>query len=144
MSSMPESDSAFSFEITNRLRGMLILGVFLFHFCNFFPTEVRPDIGHTLVGAFFMLSGFGLLESLKRKENYLDDFIGKKIARLLVPVWIASIIVLIINGFVYNNHSILNEQVYLFDIISGGLTTTGSWFVVELIFFYVLFWLLSI
>ena len=141
MPSVPESDSAFSFERTKRLKGMLLLGVFLFHFCNFFPTEVRPDIGHTMVGAFFMLSGFGLLESFKRKKNYLDEFVGKKTARLLVPVWIAGVIVLIFKWIVFANHSILNEHIYLFDIISGGTTTTATWFVVELIFFYLFFYL---
>ena len=141
MSSMPESESAFSFKRTNRLRGMLILGVFLFHFCNFFPAEVKPDIGHTFVGAFFLLSGFGLLESFKRKENYLDEFVGKKTARLLVPVWIAGMIVLMAKWIVFDNHSILGEHTYLFDIISGGTTTTVSWFVVELIFFYLFFYL---
>lgn len=141
MSSVPESDSAFSFERTKRLKGMLILGVFIFHFCNFFPTEVRPDIGHTMVGAFFMLSGFGLLESFKRKKNYLDGFVGKKTARLLVPVWIAGIIVLIVNWTVYNNHLVLTENAYLYDVISGGVTTTGTWFVVELIILYLFFYL---
>lgn len=141
MPSVPESDSAFSFERTKRLRGLLILGVFLFHFCNFFPTEVRPDIGHTMVGAFFMLSGFGLLESFKRKKNYLDEFVGKKTARLLVPVWIAGIIVLIVNWTVYNNHLVLTENAYLYDVISGGVTTTGTWFVVELIILYMFFYL---
>ncbi len=141
MPSKLKSDCAFSFERTNRLRGILILGVFLFHFCNFFPTDVRPDIGHTLVGAFFMLSGFGLLESFKRKEKYLDDFVGKKTARLLVPVWIAGIIVLIVNWTVYNNHLVLTEDAYLYDVISGGVTTTGTWFVIELIILYLFFYL---
>lgn len=138
---MPEADSVFSFEKTKRLRGMLILGIFVFHFCSFYPTQIRPDIGHVLVGAFFMLSGFGLMESLKNKNNYLDDFIGNKTARLLVPVWIAGLFVLVVNWTIYNNNLILNEQVYLFDLISGGLTTTVTWFVIELIFFYIIFYL---
>ncbi len=141
MSSLPESGDAFSFRITNSLRGLLCLGIFVFHFCYFFPTQVKPDIGYTLVGAFFMLSGFGLLESFKRKENYLDEFVGKKTARLLVPVWIAGIIVLTINFLLFNNASILNEQAYLFDIISGGVMTTRTWFVIELIIFYLFFYL---
>jgi len=141
MPSESRSDSAFSSDRTNRLRGMLILGVFLFHFCNFFPTQMRPDIGHTMVGAFFMLSGFGLLESFKRKENYLDEFVSKKTARLLIPVWITGVVVLIFKWIVFDNHSILNEHIYLFDIISGGTTTIAAWFVVELIFFYLFFYL---
>lgn len=138
---MPETESAFSFEKTKKLRGMLIVGIFIFHFCHFYPTQIRPDIGHVLVGAFFMLSGFGLMESLNNKKNYLDNFIGNKIARLLVPVWIAGLFVLVVYWTVYNNHSILNEQVYLFDLISGGLTITGTWFVIELIFFYIIFYI---
>lgn len=120
---------------------MLILAIFAYHFWNIYPTKVAPDIGFLMVGAFFMFSGFGLLESFKNKENYLDRFVEKKTARLLVPLWIAGVVVLIIELTVYNNHSVLNEQVYLFDIISGGLTTTRTWFVVELIFFYMLFYL---
>lgn len=137
---MPESDSAFSLEKTNRLRGMLIVGIFIFHFCGMFPYEIVPGVGHLLVGAFFMLSGFGLMESFKNKKNYLDDFIGKKTARLLVPVWIAGLLVLVFQWFVFDNHSILNDQRYLFDIISGGPASTTTWFVVELIFFYMIFY----
>jgi hypothetical protein len=59
---MPESDSAFSLEKTNRLRGMLMVGIFIFHFCGMFPYDIVPGVGHLLVGAFFMLSGFGLME----------------------------------------------------------------------------------
>ncbi|MGD9707721.1 MAG: hypothetical protein AB7V07_08690 [Candidatus Delongbacteria bacterium] len=61
--------------------GMLIAGIFIFHFCGMFPYETVPGVGHLLVGAFFMLSGLGLMESFKNKKNYLDDFIGKKTAR---------------------------------------------------------------
>lgn len=138
---MPETDSAFSFEKTKRLRGMLIVGIFVFHFCNFYPTQIRPDMGHVLVGAFFMLSGFGLMESFKNKKNYLDDFISNKTARLLVPVWIAGFIILIAHWTVFKNYSILNNHIYLFDLISGGMTLTFTWFVVELIFFYIIFYL---
>ncbi len=137
---MSKPDSAFSIERTNRLRGMLIVGIFIFHFAGMFPYETVPGVGHLLVGAFFMLSGFGLMESFKSKKNYLDDFIGKKTARLLVPVWIAGLFVLVFQLFVFDNHSILSDQRYLFDIISGGPASTVTWFVVELIFFYMFFY----
>lgn len=139
--SVSDSPNAFRFERTNRLRGMLILGIFIFHFCAFFPTEVLPDVGHLIVGAFFMLSGFGLMESYKNKEGYLNNFIGNKTARLLVPVWIAGIIVLMVHWFIWNNHSIMTNHDYLFDLISGGPGTTGTWFVIELIFFYIFFYI---
>jgi hypothetical protein len=40
---VPESDSAFSLEKTNRLRGMLIVGIFIFHFCGMFPHDSAKD-----------------------------------------------------------------------------------------------------
>ncbi len=119
---------------------MLILGIFIFHFCGMFPYKIVPGVGHLFVGVFFMLSGFGLMESYKNKEGYLDNFIGNKTARLLVPVWIAGIIVLVIQWFVFDNYSVISNHNYLFDLISGGPGTTSTWFVVELIFFYIIFY----
>lgn len=119
----------------------MAIGIFIFHFCYNSPAQINLGIGHLLVGGFFMLSGFGLMESFKNKKNYLDDFIGKKTARLLVPVWIAGLIVILIQLTAYSNYLILKNRVYLFDLISGGITLTTTWFVVELIFFYIVFYL---
>lgn len=41
-----------------------------------------------LVGMFFFLSGYGLEKSLKYKEGYLNSFIPKKAARLLLMTWV--------------------------------------------------------
>ncbi len=138
---MPNPEGALGYNRTNRLRGMLIMGVFLYHFCVIFSCRIFPNVGYLLVGAFFMLSGFGLMESYKKKINYLDDFIGNKTARLLVPVWIAGIIIFAIRLIVFGNYSFISNQAYLFDLISGGPGTTVTWFVIELIFFYVVFYL---
>lgn len=93
-------------------------------------------VGIAVVSIFFFVSGYGLLASYQSKgKAYLDHFIAKRMPAVLLPY-------------------LLTLCVYLSykQIVSGGgnfeyLKTTNftnwlpySWFVIELIVFYLLYW----
>jgi peptidoglycan/LPS O-acetylase OafA/YrhL len=138
-----------SSDNTKKLRGMLAIGIFVFHFCitNRVAVEeatglgIELGIGSMFVGMFFMLSGFGLMESYKNKKDYLKGFVGKKIERLFVPLWICGIIALIVYWATEIGIGISIDEQYLYDFISGGPRLLAVWFVTELAFFYLIFFL---
>lgn len=49
------------------------------------------NTGFLCVSMFFFLSGYGVYESAKRKDNYFNHFFSKKIITILVPYWLVNI-----------------------------------------------------
>ncbi|MDN5357992.1 MAG: acyltransferase family protein [Candidatus Methanomethylophilaceae archaeon] len=143
------SSDPLSSDNTRKLRGMLALGIFVFHFCitneativNATGLNIQLGIGSIFVGMFFMLSGFGLMESFKNKKDYLKGFLGKKIERLFVPLWMCGVIALVVYWVTNIGVGMSTNEEYLYDFISGGHRVLAVWFVTELIFFYLIFFL---
>ncbi|MCR5010849.1 MAG: acyltransferase family protein [Lachnospiraceae bacterium] len=99
---------------------------------------ILEDFGVGFVGVFFFFSGYGLYESFKKKDDYLNNFFKKRYPAVLIPAYTALIIFL------------------LFDIIDGGITSpldfiakiTGlkllnphMWYIVEIAILYLLFFM---
>lgn len=97
-------EDCISLEVTKSLRGFAAIGVILHHISqqNAFqgangwekPGELSifVNFGFKLVAIFFFCSGFGLLKSLKTKENYLDGFIKKRILKTIVVPFYVNVI----------------------------------------------------
>ena len=90
------------------VRGLFAIAIIIHHVSQMFDSS----IGNTFislfffsyVGVFYMLSGYGLSVSLDEKENYLHNFMRKKIFEFLGPyiIALASEIILAVSFFEEN------------------------------------------
>ena len=71
-------------ENTNALKGLLALGVILSHLSSVVENQVPgfsvSSFGYICVGCFFSLSGYALVVSQEKNENYFIGFLVLKFA----------------------------------------------------------------
>lgn len=123
----------FDLQETLPLRGLLAISVMLTHLCPYLTDEapLLQDFclwGPPSVASFFLLAGYGLAFSYKKKgEAYLHGFFKKRLVRLLWPLLFMII--------VYQSYKIYHNN---FDWIDM-LTTPSpmSWFIYALVIWYV-------
>lgn len=123
----------FNLQETLPLRGFLAICVMLTHLCPYLVDEapLLNDFGlwgPPSVGTFFLLAGYGLAFSYKKKgRDYLHGFFKKRLLRLLWPLLIMT---LIYQGYkAYNGCFNLKEM-----FISPS---PMSWFIYALVVWYV-------
>lgn len=88
---------------------------------------------------FFFISGFGLLCQYKNKENYLESFIRKRFSKILVPAIIVSGIYLIFKFLLYDDYTV--SSVFFSSIEGHTPIVDNSWYIIELIVLYLMFYL---
>ena len=93
-----------SIDVTKCICGAAAIGVILHHISlvtSFQSNGIMSlfgDQGPKLVGIFFFCSGYGLIKSMKKKENYFKGFIKN---RLILTITIPFYINVIIYGICY-------------------------------------------
>lgn len=137
-----------SLENTKKLRGATALGIVLHH-CTQLVTNYGSKtsgligalnyMGILFTGIFFFLSGYGLYLSYKNKENYLDGFLTKRLTGILIPYFFANVICLLVN-IIFAEMKYTSIQV-LTSLTGYTLVNPNAWFVVELIFLYIFFYI---
>lgn len=93
------NDDFLSLDVTKSLRGLAAIGVILHHISQEGAfqkvRELSPFVnaGFYFVAIFFFCSGFGLIKSLKSKENYLDGFLKNRVLKtIIVPFYVCVLI----------------------------------------------------
>lgn len=101
------------------------------------PITVMSDMGILFTTVFFFYSGFGLMRSLKTKTDYLQNFLRKRFPIILVPFMVTNILY-IAKGLADGRiHNVLG---FFTSIFGFTLINTNAWFVVELLIFYLAFY----
>lgn len=98
-------DDSTSLDVTKSLRGLAALGVILHHISQegtfqqaggrgkLGEMAIFVNAGFLFVSIFFFWSGFGLIKSMNKKENYFDDFLKKRVVKtMLVPFYVNVIL----------------------------------------------------
>ena len=93
---LPVTDDYLGVQSTNGLKGFLALGIVFHHLSEWITTGIEFSnfsyMGTYIVSVFFFLSGYGLYIQNERKEGYLDNFLVKRLSRILIPfIFISSI-----------------------------------------------------
>ena len=93
------NDDFLSLDVTKSLRGFAAIGVILHHISQESAfqkvKELSPFVnaGFYFVAIFFFCSGFGLIKSLKTKENYLDGFLKKRVLKtIVIPFYVCVLL----------------------------------------------------
>ena len=102
---LPENTDYLGVKSTTGLKGFLALCIVFHHLSQWVTTGEEFSnfnyMGTYIVSVFFFLSGYGLYVQNEKNENYLNNFLVKRLSRILIPVLIISVIYLIyesING----------------------------------------------
>lgn len=140
--------SFFSYNQTEQLKGIAILFVIIGHLWVH-VSSTRPCLVFSgdAVSIFLILSGFGLAISSVSKEIDLKTFIKKRINRVMLPYWIATITLLCLDYFFLNKYLKIKDVIMTF----LGLNFTTElrvldyvrWFVTFLLFWYSIFYIVN-
>ena len=105
-----------------------------------YPVTLLNNTGFIFTSLFFFFSGFGLLTSLQLKPDYLDRFLCRRLPAVLIPFWMSNLLGVILHALLYGMHSSL--PVLLCRIFGLLLINGNGWFFVEIVFLYLLFYVL--
>lgn len=142
-------EDAFSLKNTKALQGITAIAIILHHLAQEItgygavwkgPITYLNDMGILFTSIFFFFSGYGLLKSFLTKPGYLDGFLENRLPVVLIPFLVSNCIYLIFIGLY------TGKVVRVTDALTclSGLTllNTNSWFLVEIIIFYLVFYMI--
>ena len=95
--------------------------------------------GFLAVGMFFAFSGYGLLYSWKMKDNYLNGFLRKRIAKVFIPFIMAYVVSIAL-------HLILGGKFLISNVIKDIMILKflpTAWYVITIVVFYMAFYLIA-
>lgn len=131
--------------MTEQVRGFAILLVVIGHVG--FHTLALPNefivLGEFGVSIFFFLSGFGLTYSYYRKELVVREFIKRRITRVMIPYWIATVIILFLDNVVLGRQ--YNTTTICLTVFGINVTESARqidyvrWYITLLLFWYIIF-----
>ncbi len=131
---------------TNQLKGIAILLIVISHlWFHVSSNRAIPMLGDYSVTLFLMLSGFGLTRSLANRRLFLGDFISRRLRKVMVPYWIVTIIIILLD------YIMLNRTYSIRNIISTFMGYNlnpvlreidyARWFITLLLIYYIAFFL---
>ena len=139
---LPENSDYIGVKSTSGLKGFLAIGIVFHHLSQWVTTgEEFSNFGYMgtyIVSVFFFLSGYGLYVQNERKENYLNNFLGKRLSRILIPFMVISSIYLIYRNL---NGQELTISFFVNLFKKGSTVIYNGWFVNIIILMYVFFYI---
>lgn len=131
----------FTSENSNQAQGIFIALVIIHHISERLTISAINNFtgyGYLAVGVFFLLSGYGLIKSLKKREDYMQGFLKKKTVVILLPFVLINAACSIF--FQLTNLGGLPD--FLLFFTSLKLIDSTSWFVVSIFIFYSAFYVI--
>ena len=139
---LPNNNDYLGVKSTTGLKGFLALGIVFHHLSQSVSTGGEfvnfKYMGTYIVSIFFFLSAYGLYTQNERKEGYLNNFLIKRLARVVIPALFVSGIYIVY--FVFNKQ-ILPISYFVNLFVKGGTVIANGWFVDVIILLYVFFYI---
>lgn len=125
---------AFSKEFCDLIKGVCAILIVLTHL------KVCPHyiFSKEIVAIFYFISGYGLMNSMLVKKNYLESFVKYRLSAVILPFVVVMILYQVVFTIDGNNFDFYK---LICDIACGNLPLPYSWFVVSILFFYISFYL---
>lgn len=103
----PNTD-CLSRDMTTTINGYFLTTVFMTHFIQYLSPDqyhaadriyihINRSLGQLIVALFLFYSGYGIMESIKNKEDYLRSFLRKRVVPFILQFEIAVFIYLIVS-----------------------------------------------
>lgn len=93
------------------------------------------------VGVFFMLSGYGLMYNYSNSSEYLNHFLKKRIVSILFPAYVVYILFGCIEAIITPGGGQSVQSIIQYIFLKEFYKRT-NWFVFEIVFLYILFWII--
>lgn len=139
---LPTNNDYLGVKSTTGLKGLLALGIVFHHLSQWVTTGEEFSnfsyMGTYIVSVFFFLSGYGLYIQNERKEGYLDNFLVKRLSRILTPFIAISSIYLIYRSL---NGQELTISFFVNLFKKGSTVIYNGWFVNIIILMYIFFYI---
>ena len=125
------------------INGICIMLILLSHTFAKVPTNdvfdkvyepMRIFLGQFVVVPFLFYSGYGMMESLTKKEGYLKTFPKKRFLKIVVQFCIITVVYIVMHLCLQSDYSIPYMLLSFTGITSIG---NGGWFILSLFFFYI-------
>lgn len=130
---------------TSCIKGIFILIVFYSHLVtytysiynkDFIMLNFRNFLGQLMVTMFLFYSGYGVFESIKKKnQNYINLMPKKRILKTWFNFFIAVLSFCIL-GFIFNNHFSFGKIILSF--IGWETLGNSNWYIFSIMFMYLL------
>lgn len=128
---------------TDSFRGIAIMCIVFHHIIQRIdnPGILIPfrGVGYLFVSSFFFLSGYGLVISYKRSEDYLKDFFRKRLSKIYLPFIVVNIVNLLINILYFKLKYSFKQ--FLFELVGLKLMSSAMWYIIAIAFWYVAFYI---
>ena len=101
------------------------------------PIQIMTSMGILFTSIFFFYSGFGLMQSIDKKEDYLNDFLFNRMSVVLVPFLFTNILYILpglAGGRITSIYGLCTS------ILGFTLINTNAWYLVEITIFYIVFY----
>lgn len=98
--------------------------------------SVFENLGVCFVGGFFFFSGYGLVTSLHSKKGYLDNFIEKRLVKIIIPFYVVNTfftVVLYAKGMI-EKYELTNCFIGIY------MANDHMWYLIEITILYILFY----
>jgi peptidoglycan/LPS O-acetylase OafA/YrhL len=129
---------------TDQLKGIAIILVVVGHlWVHVSEFRAYPVLGDYAVTLFLFLSGYGLSKSYTNRDLFLKEFILKRLSRVIIPYWTATIV------FIFLDYTLLNKVYSEHQIIltAAGINVSQAlmhidytrWFITLLLTYYLIF-----
>lgn len=139
---LPSNNDYLGVKSTTGLKGFLALGIVFHHLSQWVTTGTEFSnfgyMGTYIVSVFFFLSGYGLYVQNERKGSYLDNFLVKRLSKILIPFIIISSIYLIYRSI---NGQVLSSSFFIDLFKKGSTVIYNGWFVDIIILMYIFFYI---
>lgn len=139
---LPVNNDYLGVNSTNGLKGLLALGIVFHHLSQWVTTGTEfvnfKYMGTYIVSVFFFISGYGLYVQNNRKEDYLDNFLSKRLSKILTPFIAISSIYLIYRSI---NGQVLSSLFFIDLFRKGSTVIYNGWFVDIIILMYIFFYI---
>ncbi|WP_078414365.1 acyltransferase family protein [Priestia abyssalis] len=121
-------------KVTEQSKGIAILLVILGHL------HIIPRSGAWGVAIFLLLSGFGLTQSYLK--NGLNNFLAKRLSKVILPYFIVTSVWLILDTFILNKHySFITIILGLSGLDFKATIDASMWYITYIILWYLMFYL---
>lgn len=146
------NEDCLSFEMTNAIKGIFILFVFISHINPYIVRagyeyigygdplflDINSYIGQWIVTLFLFYSGYGVMESIKRKgDKYIASFPKKRLLPLFINFNIA-VFLFIITNILLNNQITIKQS--LLSFIAWDSVGNSNWYIFVIFVCYAITW----
>ncbi len=132
-------------ESTNAVNGIFAFLIVMGHFVTYYTQysafdlpyiEVRSFLGQMVVSTFFVYSGYGIYESIKRKgPGYVAEYPKNRIPKLVLHLDVAVVVFLIL--FLILGYEVTPLK-FLLSLIGWDYIGNNNWFIFATLVFYLI------